>query len=107
MTDDIQDRRAGGKKKITLLDKVKLVVRMCGDVRLSDAAFRVAVAELLGFSNTLTGQCNPSVRLIAKACAKCRDTVIAANRKLAMLGYMSVSQSNGGRNRRTALEDAL
>jgi hypothetical protein len=73
---------------------------MAGDERLSDAAFRVAVAEVLHFHNTKTGQCNPSTARIAEASTKHRATVIEANKKLAALGYMDIAQSNGGRNRR-------
>ena len=65
-----------------LLDKVKLVVAMCADPRLSHAHKIVGIVEALKFHNTTTGQCNPSRPLVGKA--SCTD------------------QSSGGRNKRNA-----
>jgi hypothetical protein len=83
--------------------KFDLHARMAADRRLSASYFRALVAMLIGFHNAKTGQCNPSIRKIAKAAAVAKQTVIDAIGAAERLGYLKpTAKSNGGRNRRNS-----
>jgi hypothetical protein len=67
---------------------------------LSDGEFRVAVALILYFHNTLSGECFPSIRQLAEASNTSHGTASRAVHRLKAIGVLSLIQSNGGRCQR-------
>lgn len=91
---------------VTLLDKCKLYDGIMADPTLTDADRRVAWALLLGFHNTITGQCFPSIDTLAERARLKRRATFDAIRRLTDRGWFRYRRG-GGRGHANEYEPAL
>jgi DNA-binding transcriptional MocR family regulator len=85
---------------VTLVEKVKLVVHLSADCRLSAWQRLVGIVLLMHFHNTQTGACFPSIPMLAEMSGVSQDTARRAVHSLKSFGYLHFNKNNGGRNRR-------
>lgn len=85
---------------MTLVEKVKLVVELCGDITLNAGEKVVATILVLHFHNTVTGECFPSLTKLAEMSGVSKSTARRAVYQLRRAGVITFARNNGGRNRR-------
>jgi helix-turn-helix protein len=89
---------APGETSSTLVGKVRMIVDMVADERLTDGAFRVAAALLFRFHNSLDGRCFPSQNSIANASKRKQRAAQYAVQHLVEAGWLSIQDVPGTSN---------
>jgi hypothetical protein len=83
-----------------LKSKIEDVLAKAADPSVSHADYRTWSVMLLRFHNSATGQLNPSMFEIAKACARHPRRTLESLQGFRNQGYLDFDSGNGGRNKR-------
>jgi hypothetical protein len=90
------------KQAWTATEKLAQIDKYLSDERMSEAQRLGAIALLVHFHNTMTGECFPSLDQWAKSFGVWKSTAVRTAAKMEQLGYMTADHSDGGRNKRTS-----